>query len=294
MYELIKVTDRAYYVQCPTKIGIVRINEADVCLIDSGSDKDAAKKVLKILNANGWRLTAIYNTHSHADHIGGNKYLQEQTGCEIYASGIEVDFVNHPILEPSLVWSASPPAELRHKFLLAQPSDCKAISDKLLPDCIRLVPLGGHSPDMVGFKTDDGAFFIGDCVSSESTLNKYRVGYIYDIEGYLDTLERLKSEKAEFYIPAHAEVTQNIAPLAQYNIDSVNETALKILEICTQSATFEQILKRLLDSYSLTLSFEQYGLVGSTVRAYITYLLKRGELNYSFEGNELSYKRIPI
>ena len=83
MYELIPVTGRSYYIQSPAKIGLVKLDAQDVCLIDSGSDKDAGRKVRQILDANGWRLTAIYNTHSNADQIGGNKYLQGQTGCKM-------------------------------------------------------------------------------------------------------------------------------------------------------------------------------------------------------------------
>ena len=100
MYELIQVSEQSYYIQSPAKIGLVKLNEQDVCLIDSGNDKDAGRKVRQILDANGWRLTAIYNTHSNADHIGGNKYLQGQTGCKIYAPGIDCAFTRYPVLEP--------------------------------------------------------------------------------------------------------------------------------------------------------------------------------------------------
>lgn len=116
MYELIKVTDRTYYIESPAKIGLFKINDSEVCLIDSGSDKDAARKVRQILDANGWTLTAIYNTHSNADHIGGNKYLQLQTGCKIYAPDIERDFTCHPILEPAFLYGGYPHKDLRHKF----------------------------------------------------------------------------------------------------------------------------------------------------------------------------------
>ena len=78
MYELIQVSERNYYIQSPAKIGLIRLNDHDVCLIDSGNDKDAGRKVRQILDANKWHLTAIYNTHSNADHIGGNQYLQKQ------------------------------------------------------------------------------------------------------------------------------------------------------------------------------------------------------------------------
>ena len=97
MYELINVSENCYYIDCPSKIGIIKISDTDVCLIDSGNNKDAGKRVRKILDANGWTLKMILNTHSHGDHIGGNKYLQEQTGCKIYAPTIECDFTNHTI-----------------------------------------------------------------------------------------------------------------------------------------------------------------------------------------------------
>ena len=49
MYELIQVGENSYYIQSPAKIGLVRLNERDLCLIDSGNDKEAGKKVRKIL-----------------------------------------------------------------------------------------------------------------------------------------------------------------------------------------------------------------------------------------------------
>ena len=109
MYELNQVSGNSYYIQSPAKIGLVRLNDTDVCLIDSGNDKEAGRKVRQLLDQNGWRLTAIYNTHSNADHIGGNQYLQNQTGCKVYAPGIECDFTRHPVLEPSFLYGGYPP-----------------------------------------------------------------------------------------------------------------------------------------------------------------------------------------
>ncbi len=50
MYELIQITDRTYYIQSPAKIGLVRLDDREVCLIDSGNDKDAGKKVRQLLD----------------------------------------------------------------------------------------------------------------------------------------------------------------------------------------------------------------------------------------------------
>lgn len=136
MYELMQAGERSFYIQSPAKIGLVKLGDTDVCLIDSGSDKDAGRKVRQILDANGWKLRAIYNTHSNADHIGGNKYLQAQTGCKIYAPGIECDFTRHPLLEPSFLYGGFPFGDLRHKFLMAQESDAEVLTPESLPDAL--------------------------------------------------------------------------------------------------------------------------------------------------------------
>lgn len=45
MYELIQLSANTYCIESPTKIGLVRLSENEVCLIDSGNDKDAGRKV---------------------------------------------------------------------------------------------------------------------------------------------------------------------------------------------------------------------------------------------------------
>lgn len=145
MYELIQVSEQSYYIQSPAKIGLVKLNEQDVCLIDSGNGKDAGRKVRPLLDANGWRLTAIYNTHSNADHIGGNKHLQGQTGCKIYAPGIDCAFTRHPVLEPSFLYGGYPCKELRHKFLMAQESDAQKLTRTCTPEGFEIIPCRGIS-----------------------------------------------------------------------------------------------------------------------------------------------------
>ena len=292
MYELIHVSERSYYIQSPAKIGLVRLDGQDVCLIDSGNDKDAGRKVRQLLDANGWRLTAIYNTHSNADHIGGNRYLQGQTGCMIYAPGIDCAFTRHPILEPSFLYGGYPCKELRHKFLMAQESDAQELTKKSLPEGFEIIPLPGHFFDMVGFRTSDDVVYLADCLSSRETLDKYQIGFIYDVAAYLKTLEMVKSLRAKMFVPAHAAASEDIADLAQYNIDKVLEIADKITGICQEPLCFEAILQKLFTDYGLTMNFEQYVLVGSTVRSYLAWLKDSGKVNALFENNMLLWQRI--
>ena len=292
MYELIQVSERCYYIQSPAKIGLVRLSDTDVCLIDSGNDKEAGRKVRQHLDRNGWKLTAIFNTHSNADHIGGNRYLHGQTGCRIFAPGIEQDFTRHPLLEPSFLYGGNPPKELRHKFLMAQESPAEPLTPDVLPPELETIPLPGHFFDMVGFRAPDGVVYLADCLSSRETLEKYRIGYIYDVAAYLDTLERVKQMEAVCFIPAHAAPTDDIAPLAQYNIDTVHEIAERIVTLCREPRCFEALLQKLFDAYGLTMNFEQYVLVGSTVRGYLTWLKETGRIEAVFENSMLIWKTL--
>ena len=172
MYELVQITERSYYIQCPAKIGLVRLEGVQVCLIDSGSDKDAGRKVRQILDANGWRLAAIYVTHSNADHIGGCQYLQKQTGCRIFAPGIEQAFTRYPVLEPSFLYGGFPPKDLRPKFLMAKESPAEYLTDAVLPKGLTSFPLPGHFFDMVGFRSEDGVGYLADCLSSKENREK--------------------------------------------------------------------------------------------------------------------------
>lgn len=46
-------------------------------------DPAVAAPVLATLDAEGWALTHILNTHHHGDHVGGNLELKQKTGCTI-------------------------------------------------------------------------------------------------------------------------------------------------------------------------------------------------------------------
>lgn len=290
MYELIQVANNSYYVNCPAKIGLYLNEDNSVYLIDSGNDKEAGRKVRQILDKNGWTLKAILNTHSNADHIGGNKYLQAQTGCKIFAPGIEAAFTRYPILEPSFLYGGYPCKDLRHKFLMAQESSVEDISSPDFPEEIEVIPLPGHFFEMVGYRMPDGVIFLADCVSSPETLEKYQIGYIYDVAKYLETLDMIETLEAPVFVPAHAEAVSDMHELAELNRKKVLEIIDKVLELCAEPISFEGILKRIFDDYNLLMTFQQHALIGSTVRGYLSYLRDTGKLDIKIEDNILLWQ----
>src|SRR5699024_9400765 len=172
--------------------------------------------------------------------------------------------------------------DLRHKFLMAKESPAEYLTDEALPQGLTAFPLPGHFFDMVGFRSEDGVVYLADCLSSKETLEKYQIGVIYDVGAYLDTLEQVKAMSGDWFVPAHAEATQDIAPLAQYNIDKTREVAEKIRAFCAQPIGFEALLQKLFVAYDLAMDFSQYVLVGSTVRSYLAWMRDQGVLTVDF------------
>lgn len=287
MYELIQITEHNYYVDCPTKVGIYESAPGQVWLIDAGSDKDAGRKIWKHIEQNGWTVQGILATHSNADHIGGAQLLMQRSGCRIYAQSKEKCFIEHTVFEPSLLYGAYPPNVLRNKFLVAPSVPCADLGEAPLPEGLEIFDLPGHFLEMFGVRTPEGVFYCADAVFSAQVVEKYHVNFVYDVRQALDCLKGLPLVEAKWYLPAHAELTEDIAPLARLNRDKMLEIIDLLTALCAEPQCFEDILKGLFDRYSLELNFAQYVLVGSSVRSYLAYLLDMGRMETLFVGNKM-------
>lgn len=292
MYELIWVGENTYYIEAQAKVGVYDMGDGKVCLIDGGRDKDAGKQILRVLEEKGWVLDRILCTHAHADHIGGNCYLQEKTGCAIYAAGLDHAFAENPILVPTLLYGGCPPEALRNKFLMAEPTCVQELTKEALPNGLSVQRLDGHSFAMSAIHTDDDIWFLADVFTSEAVLEKYHISFLSDLEGYLESLDMVEALSGRLFIPSHSAPTEDVLPLVQANRAKIEELIDLILTLCRAGMGFEELLGRLFDHYGLSLDLSQYVLSGSTIRSYLTYLLEQGRIRIEFSSNRLFWKTV--
>ena len=182
--------------------------------------------------------------------------------------------------------------DLRHKFLMAKESDVTDFSDPSFPHEIEIISLPGHFFHMVGFRTPDNVVFLADCLNSRAILDKYALGYIYDVQAYLDTLDKVEAMEADWFVPAHAEATQDIRSLVQYNKQKVQEIAGLILQLCQAPRSWDDILQSVFDHYHLTLTVEQYVLIGNTIRSFLSWLRDTDKVTILIENNRLLWQAI--
>ena len=263
--ELVKVGEKTYYIKNPTNVGVYRIDENNVYLIDTGNDKDAGKKILKIIDTQGWNVKGIVSTHSNADHIGGNKLIQDRTGCPVYAYGMEKCFTEYPFMEPSFLFGAFPFKDLKNKFLLAKESVITDINNNL-PEGLEYFSLKGHFFDMIGIKTDDDVYFLADSLVSEETIMKYHLFFLYDIREYLKTLDFISNLDGKDNLKLYEYEIYN-------NVDNANKLKdiISILDTDSKGVPFLIIGNNVIAGYAENITDER---IRNTINYYKNHRFK--------------------
>ncbi len=165
------------YVPGGTNIGVVRVDDRHVILIDTGLNDTPVRKTLRAVREQlDSDVAAIITTHGHADHFGGNAFAVKRTGAQVWSPPIEDAILRHPLLQPAFLYGGADPVDtLRGRFLLADISPV----DELLPDgeirvngvTLTTVDLSGHSPNQRGILVD-GVFFSADVLFPDAVLDK--------------------------------------------------------------------------------------------------------------------------
>ena len=290
MYELTQLGTHTYCIHAGTNAGVY-VRDGQAWLIDSGLNDTDAEAFLGVLRTHGWILAAVVNTHYHADHIGGNQYLQNATGCPCYCP--QPTFATEPLLNPSFMFGALPPEPLRVDAFLAKPSRTSRLRQELLPPQLCLHALPGHAYEHYAVRTDDGVCFAADTVVSEKALSHFKMTYLYDLGSYLNSLDQLEAIDAGIFVPSHAEPTQDIASLVACNREACHSLLEQILTLCADGGlSQDQLLKALFDSFHRHLHLAQYALSSCTLHAYLGYLIDRGRLQARAKENILLFKTV--
>ena len=88
------------------------------------------------------------------------------------------------------------------------------------------------------------------------------------------------------------DVTSNITGIVQLNRQKVFDISNDIQSILKTPMCFEELLMLLFDEYGLVMNFEQYVLVGSTVRSYLAWLKDNDKIRAVFTDNQLMWSSL--
>lgn len=287
----------------PNSTETEKSSPVEIYLVDSGGDSDAGKKIYKILEhlfPSGFVLKAIISTHSNADHIGGNKWLVNKTGCQIWASLGERGSMEFTLLEPTVIWGGYPFKEITGKMYVASSTSVDKIINYeetiILSDGgkIQFVPLPGHYFDQTGifYTSPQGikSIFLGDSIFGRHVIKKYWIPFLFDVGSFKETLNRIKDILVQHYIPSHGNIETEISAIAELNLLAILETEASILQALKKPMTPEELLKYIADLNNITLQDGQYVLIGSTLRSYLSYLQSQGKIHHWIKDNRMYWE----
>lgn len=301
-----RLSAHVHLLPLPTNIGVVAFpseGHTDVYLIDSGNDDLAADKILGAVEEAfpSPRVAAVLNTHTHADHCGGNALVHARTGCGIWASRGEAALLENPGMETALLWGGTPVHDIRSKYLTAKPSRATRTLDageriQLGPVEIEAVPLPGHYHDPLGFLVSDSdgrrTLFLGDAVSGRNVIRRYWIQYLLDEPRTKETLRAVERIEAETYVPGHGDTVEEIEGLAELNLLAILETEDMILDELREPKSAEEILKAVADRSGIRLGLSQFVIIGSTIRSYLAGLYESGRAAFEMGGGRMLWRRI--
>ena len=291
--DYVEVSEHTGYIPGGVNMGVLR-NGDDVVLVDTGLDKNNGRKTLRLLEEHGMHLKGIINTHSHADHYGGNAYLVRNTGAKVYASSIESGIIMNPLLEPVYLFhGAYPISNLHNKFVLAEASPVDEVIEagnvSINGLDLEIVALPGHSFNQIGVKLDD-VLFCADTVFSDRVINKYRIPVVQDVARQLKTLGELKEMKCSFFVPSHTQPTEDIRELIEKNINTTESIIADIKQLLAEPKTTEDVQSELGKNYGLDLSVvQQYYLIHMTIMAYLGYIYDSKQTEIKIQDNHLMW-----
>lgn len=275
----------SYFLPSQVVIGGYKVGD-DLLLIDTGNDDSSVRKAIR--DFDNINVKAIFNTHSHADHCGGNSYIQRQFNVITIAPELEHSFIEQPILEPSYLYGAFPLKILHNKFLLAKSSQVNQIitSETFIEielggenHQFTLIPLKGHSPNMYGIVTPDGIAYLGDALISESMIEKHPLIFTFNVGEHLKSIESLRTLKANGYVIAHGGHYDHLDHLIDANMEVLLRTQNLIIDcLKNKPCTIDEIHGFLYETYNLSENVPQHLLNRSVVKAHLQHLTDLGKI----------------
>lgn len=295
--DLIPLTPHAYQLRGGSNAGLI-VQDGRALLVDTGLDRDTAKKILRHVESLKVALAAVVITHAHADHFGGAALIRSRTGARVYAPALEAAMVEHPIFEPLYLFSgAMPPAELRHKFTLAEacPVDGRLeVGDQGLGDVpFTVIPAPGHSPNQVMI-AGGGACFVADAVFAPEVLRKHGIPFLVDMDAWQATLAALPGLDGQYaaFAPGHGPAIAVVAGWAGENAARLAEIRAAVAAALAETADPGQIVRRTADALGLVIANPAtYWLTQTAVFACLTSLQRAGQARPGVEANALCWRR---
>ncbi len=289
--RLKNITGKTFAIEYPSSVGVYVLDDNSCILIDSGASAVYARRTMKITEARGWHVIGIINTHSHGDHSGGNKYIQDAVGCSIYASPIEAAYLNHPVLAAYSLYHSVPMQALKSKYYTVPVGTINTVLDtesiEFQGERFKVWSLSGHSLGHIGIETPDKVLFAGDSLIEARIISRNSFPHLEDVESQFQSLELLK--KSELLYLSHGGLVENKDRIINSNYELLNNNLALMEELIKEECTREEIIRKVADKHVFDVKESNYFRLMTSIAAYLAFLQNTGRAGVAVKEGRLLF-----
>lgn len=291
------VPDQIGLYRGPACVGIIK-GLTGWILIDSTVETAAVKKIVKALpeteKGKAVHISAIINTHAHADHCGGNAWISNTYQSSIYASALEKVYIESTFLEPHYLFSAESPKALKNKFFMAEPSKVtheivfqKPVKNEPFTDShrsqtlivdgvsLQIHKINGHSIEMIGIETESGQFFCGDLLFTPMILDKHPMLFLHDLEAFMESLKWCRTKAFNGVILTHGGYFEEHESLCDQTLHRLEENTKIILGFIDQPIDEWTLHQKVAKVFELEENLGGWHLNHGVIRSYLNHGLTK-------------------
>ncbi|HUS77378.1 MAG TPA: MBL fold metallo-hydrolase [Patescibacteria group bacterium] len=224
-----RITERVYIVG-GSGYGLSAMGDCNVYLVDCGGvcalidtgGGRGAEDILSNIERDGFErqsVEMVFITHSHYDHIGGNKQIKDATGCKIAAHKVEKGDIE--TLGELTLYEMAQASGLSFEPAVVDIELEDEQLHKVGDTIFKILHTPGHTPGGVSILTEEDGktnLFSGDTASADG-----RMGFIngpgYDHDAWKESIKKLLSINPDRIFPGHGvfRVSKSIDALKALN-----------------------------------------------------------------------------
>lgn len=295
MYQ--QLSERVGVVPGGTNIGIIRIDDERVILVDTGLNDTTARKVLRVVRDElKAEVAAILITHGHADHFGANAFVVKRTNARVYAPDLDEQVLRFPLMQSIMLYGGADPLDgLRTKFLLAEAGPVDRIVAAGTIDVegvqIEAISLAGHSINQLGYLID-GVFFCADVVFPEAALQKYPIPYLYGLTQHLEAMSRALDVDCTAVVPGHGPIEASLEEPVARNRAVIGRVLTAIPSLLGEPLSTDDVAQQLFAALDVPVGdASAYYLLRPTVAAYLSHLEREGVIEHVVDARASFWRR---
>ncbi len=207
----------------------------DGLLIDTGC-AHTADELLDALSAR--RVDLIINTHSHEDHMAGNRAVQAAFGVDVLAHREALAYLENPSIRRHRLYQ-------RVMWGVPEPCRAKPVGDEVRTKHLRfqVIHTPGHCRDHISlYEPEGGRVFSGDIYIGGRDV---ALRLDYNIRDIIESLKKLAGLDAKILYPGSGNARRNPTPELQGKIDYLEEVGERVMELHRQGLSYRRIRSEL-------------------------------------------------